>query len=126
MHGLLSGDLLTEPGLTDHGACLTQGTVVWERWRLAECGPWARRGVLVLTLIHRTARQGLSGVKCFLWFLEFLLGHLQWQPFRSHRKTQPYNSIASFWNKNCLSVAFGEFHISGLSSQDTLLTWPGC
>lgn len=26
------------------------------------------------------------GVKCCLWFLEFLLDHLQWEPFRSHRK----------------------------------------
>lgn len=38
-------------------------------------------------------------------------------------KIQSYNSTASFWSKNCLSVAFGEFHKAGLSSQDTLLTW---
>lgn len=43
-------------------------------------------GGLVLTLIHRPAPTGLSGVKCFLWFLEFLRDHLQWEPFRCHRK----------------------------------------
>lgn len=57
----LWGPLLTETGLTDHGECLTQGTVLWERWRWAECGPWARLEDLVLTLIHRTAPKGLSG-----------------------------------------------------------------